>query len=133
MPNYKDTNNQIHFLDSAEYEHLLPTGCVEISDEEATAISNPPLTPKQIIAELESAVQTHLNAQAKTHGYDDIKSAALRAGYPGPFHSEGVAYATWMDACWAHCYQVLAAVQSGSRSIPTVAELIAELPVLALP
>lgn len=81
----------------------------------------------------ETAVQSHLNAAAKARGYDDIKSAALRAGYPGPFHAEGVVYATWMDACWAHCYQVLAAVQSGSRSIPTVAELIAELPVLVLP
>lgn len=90
-------------------------------------------TSEQVIADLESAVQSHLNIQAKTRGYDDIKSAALRAGYPGPFHAEGVAYATWMDSCWSHCYQVLAAVQSGSRAIPTAGELIAELPVLVLP
>ena len=39
MPNYKDSNNQLHFLDSSEHEYLLPAGCVEISDEEAEAIS----------------------------------------------------------------------------------------------
>lgn len=133
MPNYKEQNNQIHFLDSTEYEHLLPAGCTQITEEEAAAISNPPPTPEQIMVELESAVQSHLNNAARSRGYDDIKSAALRAGYPGPFHDEGVVYATWMDGCWAHCYQVLAAVQSGNRSIPTASELLAELPVLVLP
>lgn len=38
MPNYKDSNNKLHFLDSAEYEYKLPAGCVEISDAEAEAI-----------------------------------------------------------------------------------------------
>ena len=38
MPNYKDSNNKLHFLDSSEHEYLLPTGCVEISDEEAQVI-----------------------------------------------------------------------------------------------
>lgn len=93
----------------------------------------PVKTPEQIIAELETAVQEHLNASAKARGYDDIKSAAIRAGYPGPFHDEGIAYATWMDSCWAHCYQVMAAVQSGTRAIPTAEELVAELPLLVLP
>ena len=38
MQNYKDTNNQIHFLDSTEFEHLLPEGCVKITQAEAEAI-----------------------------------------------------------------------------------------------
>lgn len=38
MPNYKDTNNNLHFLDSSEHEYLLPAGYVEISEEEAEAI-----------------------------------------------------------------------------------------------
>ena len=37
--NYKDLENNLHFLDSAEFEHLLPTGCVQITDEEADSIS----------------------------------------------------------------------------------------------
>ena len=47
MKNYKDQNNQIHVLDSSEFESLLPAGCVEITQAEADAISNPPLTLAQ--------------------------------------------------------------------------------------
>ena len=35
---FKDTNNQIHVLDSTEFEHLLPAGCVKITQAEAEAI-----------------------------------------------------------------------------------------------
>lgn len=35
---YKDTNNELHFLDSAEFEYLLPADCIAITDEEAQAI-----------------------------------------------------------------------------------------------
>jgi hypothetical protein len=45
MPNYKDSNNQLHSLDSSEHEYLLPAGCVEISDDEAEAIRIAAITP----------------------------------------------------------------------------------------
>ena len=35
---YKDTTNTLHFLDSAEFEYLLPADCVAITDEEAKEI-----------------------------------------------------------------------------------------------
>ena len=35
---YKDTNNTLHFLDSAEFEYLLPADCTPITDEEAQVI-----------------------------------------------------------------------------------------------
>jgi hypothetical protein len=38
MPSYKDINNKLHHLDSAEFEHLLPYGCVAITDAEAESI-----------------------------------------------------------------------------------------------
>lgn len=91
-----------------------------------------PPTQAQIIAALEAAVQAHLDGTAKAKGYDDIKSAALRAAYPGPFHGEGEAFATWMDACWAACYAVESDVAAGKRPIPTADALIAELPALSL-
>jgi hypothetical protein len=75
-----------------------------------------------------NAIQRHLDAKAHANFYDDIKSAALRAGYPGPFHAEGVRYAQWMDACWAKGYDVLNAVENGTRPAPTLAQLINELP-----
>ena len=38
MPHYKDLNNSLHFLDSTEFEHMLPAGCVQITDEETDVI-----------------------------------------------------------------------------------------------
>lgn len=56
---YKDTNSTLHFLDSAEFEYLLPSACVAITDEEAHEIqvefeANQPvpveLTPQEKLA-----------------------------------------------------------------------------------
>jgi hypothetical protein len=41
---YKAPDNSVHFLDSADYEYLLPVGSVQITDEEAEAL-RPVYTP----------------------------------------------------------------------------------------
>ena len=38
MQYYKDTENNLHWLESTEFEYYLPRGCVPITDEEAEAI-----------------------------------------------------------------------------------------------
>jgi len=59
MSYFKDTNNTLHFLDSSEFEYLLPADCIAITDEEAQAIqaeieTNQPapveLTPQEKLA-----------------------------------------------------------------------------------
>jgi hypothetical protein len=47
---FKDTNNNLHFLDSDEFINLLPSDCVKITDEEAEAIrvSQLPIIDPQI-------------------------------------------------------------------------------------
>jgi hypothetical protein len=94
-----------------------------------------PATPtlEQRAAALLQAVEKRLNDAARAKGYDSILSAATRAGYPGPFHQEGVAFATWMDATYAACYELLAQVQAGEIPEPNEAELLAKLPALELP
>jgi hypothetical protein len=42
---YKAPDNTVHFLDSVEYEHLLPAGSVQITDAEAEAMRPKPLAP----------------------------------------------------------------------------------------
>ena len=93
----------------------------------------PTLTNEQLLNNLIDGVQNFLDSKAREKQYDDIKSAALRAAYPGPFQQEGIAYASWMDQCWYHCYQVKAEVENNTRSVPTLEELIAEFPTLVLP
>jgi hypothetical protein len=102
---------------------------------ELLPLPEPPAQPtlEDRIATLQSAVDAHLNAAARARRYDSIHTAALRAGYPGPFHVEGLAFATWMDAVYAKCYEVLAMFTAGEISEPSCAQLIALLPGLNFP
>lgn len=86
-------------------------------------------TPEQIVAGFVSAMEAHYDAVARGKNYDNRFTCALRAGYAGPFQSEGQAFAIWMDGCNALAYSVLAEVQAGTRAQPTVSEFIAMLPV----
>jgi hypothetical protein len=63
MPHYKDKNNKVHFLESAEHEHLLPAGCVKITDAEADAIQNPPLTIEEVRANKLAALAAYRYVQ----------------------------------------------------------------------
>lgn len=133
MPHYKDQNNKLYFLDSTEFAHLIPAGCVSITDAEAEVIRNPPETPEQAAARLERAVERHMDSVAQAKGYDDRKTCTLRAGYAGPWQAEGQAFGAWMDNCWAYCYQVQGGVIAGVRGLPTESELLTELPAMVWP
>lgn len=41
MPHFKDQSGGLHFLDDAAFAHILPDGCVEISDAEAAELQKP--------------------------------------------------------------------------------------------
>ncbi|MCG8991822.1 DUF4376 domain-containing protein [Laribacter hongkongensis] len=45
MSYYKDQDGRVHFLESADYEILLPTGCTQISDAEAAELLVPEPEP----------------------------------------------------------------------------------------
>lgn len=90
-------------------------------------------TPADIIADYERELDQHLDAAAQSRRYNDRFTFALRAGYPGPYHAEAVAFATWMDACNTQAYQLLHDVQAGTATLPTVEAFIAALPALVLP
>ena len=94
----------------------------------------PGLSIEQRAALLLSGVDEHLNAAARAKGYDDIRSAALRAALPAsPFHDEGVAFGNWMDQVYATCYQLMAQVQAGTLPEPDLEQLLQMLPALELP
>ena len=58
MPNYKNTNNNLYFLDDASFAYLLPTGCIPITAEEAESIrisQLPVIDPNEVaVAEAKS-------------------------------------------------------------------------------
>lgn len=100
---------------------------VDLTLDEIAAM--PQVTPEQIVAGFVSAMESHYDAVARVKNYDNRFTCALRAGYAGPFQSEGQAFAIWMDGCNALAYSVLAEVQASTRAQPTVSEFIAMLPV----
>ena len=97
-----------------------------------TAVVQAP-APALTAADFTSAVQSHLDATARTRNYDGILSACSYATSTNlPFSVEGQACVAWRDAVWLYCYQQLALVQAGTRTIPaTTAAFIAELPVIS--
>ena len=135
MKFYKDTENKLHVLDNVEFLHLLPEGCIEITEEDFAAMSAPPPpTTEQIIAGFTYAIQQRLDDFAKTRGYDNILSAATYAtSTVAKFATEGQYAVDARDATWAKCYEILAVVEAGTRPVPTLDELLAELPALTWP
>ena len=112
---------------------LVPLTPQELADAQArTAADN---TPDKIRDRLVVAVQTHLDATAAGHGYDNIYTACTYADEPAVplFQGEGQALRAWRSRAWAHCHQVMADVMAQQRTVPSAAELIAELPPLVMP
>ena len=77
--NYKDLENNLHSLDSTEFEHLLPVGCVQIADEEADSIRLSKVVPLTY-SELRAAAYPSFADQFDTifHGGLDAWKAEIQ-------------------------------------------------------
>lgn len=84
----------------------------------------------QLIKMFTNAIQNHLDMRAQEREYDDILSLASYAGDPDPkYNREGTSGKSWRSSCWRYLDTVRNDVLNGLRTIPTVEELISELPV----
>jgi len=87
-----------------------------------------------VVQRCDEALTAHLEATAKARRWDGRISLAVRAGYPNPWQQEAIAFGTWMDACNALAYQLMADVQAGRRPLPaSPKELIDLLPPMVWP
>ena len=130
---YADVQMQMFRDDVAE----LGGDIVEYEDLIALVESNikpvEPQTTEQIVEGFKSAIQNTLDEAARAKGYDDIISACSYAGYPNVFQAEAIAFGQWRATVWAYGYGELDKVIAGTRPVPTIAEILAELPSLVLP
>lgn len=84
----------------------------------------------QLQKQMTDAVQRALDAFAKTRGYDGIMSACSYSNSTdAQFKLEADYCIQLRDTTWRMGYAILAEVKAGNRPVPTVEELIAELPV----
>lgn len=86
------------------------------------------------LQDYKSAVQLFMDNKANSFGYDDIKSAVTYAEEPSvpKFQREGKSFRAWRSLCWAYCYEQYSKVQNKERTVPSVLELVLELPSFVL-
>lgn len=84
---------------------------------------------QEIIAKTyEREVENLLNNTAKEHRYDSIDTACSYASVINPFQEESKLFVTWRGNVWNYCYQIMNDVKEKKRTIPSLDELMAELP-----
>lgn len=129
-------------------ETKAPAGAVELTDEQYARLASGlyilqggdvvpvpvrALSPAEIIAQYTTALDTHIDAVARADKWDSRITCALRAGYPNQWQAKGIAFGVWMDACYTQAYQIMADVQAQTRTLPSIEEFIAEMPVMEWP
>jgi hypothetical protein len=81
-----------------------------------------------VLNELESTVEEHINNKAKELGYNNIDSIAKYMVEGNPFKDECVELSLWTASCWNTAFNIQQEVLSNSRGIPSKEELLLELP-----
>lgn len=83
------------------------------------------------ITEIQIAVQNLLDSKAREKLYDDAFAICSYANSTDEtFHSEANQFIAWRDQCWRKCYEILGLFQNGDIPMPTVGEVLRQLPTL---
>lgn len=82
-----------------------------------------------------TAAQDYLDKEAFARGYGDpdgknaiLSLCSYASGSDSKFGIEGRVGLAWREEVWAKCFEILAKVKSGERTIPTLDEFLEELP-----
>jgi len=99
----------------------------DVVSERPAAVTAP--TDADLRAAYLASLDAYLDTVAQSLGFDNRVTAALRAGYPGPFRQVGSAFAGWMDECYVAAEQLAGNIAAGRASVPaSVDEFIGRLP-----
>ena len=131
------------FYIGQKFEGLYPPECanwcnennakISLIDDTWTIVAIPVHIPteEEIQKMLTDGVQAYMDSKVQERGYDNIHTACSYANSTDEvFKAEGTACLAWRDSVWRKCYNILDEVKAGTRPIPTLEEVIAELPVL---
>ena len=98
---------------------------------EVVAIPEHIPTQEEIKQMFTDTIQKYLDTTAQERRYDNIFTAISYVNSTDEtFAREAQACLVWRDKVWRKCYDILDAVEAGEREIPTVEELIFELPTI---
>ena len=94
----------------------------------------PEMAEKQAMAPYKKAIDKYMNDFARTRDYDSMASAASYEGDIDPqFALEGDYCKGMRSQVYRAAWSIFGAVKTGLRPMPTVQELLDELPVLTWP
>lgn len=118
---------------SAMVKLAVKKGVITHDEYEAITAKQYGDTPEEVQAMLTAKVQKYLDTTAQKLGYDSCLSVCsyVDTGV-AKFDEEGDAFRKWRSEVWAKGYEIVAAVQAGTREIPAEEELFAELPKIEL-
>lgn len=86
------------------------------------------------IDDYRAAIEEHVDIVAAERDYSGAVSIATYVSSTNSeWATEAQAFIAWRDAVWAYAFTELAKVMGGQRAQPTVADFIAELPVMEWP
>lgn len=128
---FKGQFNEKDYIKCAEWCNETQLATIEDKGEYYEVVEIPVHvpTPEEIKQSLINGIQAYMNTTAQTKGYDDIFTAiSYENSEDEIFKAEGKACRVWRDKVWRACYNILDEVLAGAREIPTLEELIAELP-----
>jgi hypothetical protein len=100
------------------------------TDAEIQAIQNPPPSLDRLKFDRKVAVQTMLDTQARSMGYDTIAIAVSYAEEPAvpEFQQEGIELRAWRSLVWAAHNRIMADVDAGKCALPDEAGFLAAMP-----
>ena len=128
---YKENFDQNLYIKCAEWCNETQLATIKDNGDYYEVVEIPPYIPteEEIQATLTSSVQEHMDKTAQERHYDDIFTAISYVNSSDPvFAAEASALLIWRDKVWRECYSILDDVKAGRRPIPSVTELLAELP-----
>lgn len=100
-------------------------------EAEAVVACDPP--PPGVPA-YQQAIDAHVQATARSRGYNDANSCASYVADPNPaWAAEAAAFIAWRSAVYGAAFTALAAVQAGEMPPPSVEEFVASLPAMVWP
>lgn len=94
-------------------------------------VANEPPTMEEQRATYEFAVQSHLDATARTRGYDNTYTCLSYLDSTDEiWRRESHAFNAWRDSVWRKAHEILNAFMAGEIEQPTVDEVLAQLPTI---
>lgn len=134
MRYFKDDQGVVYAYDDDQIKGgIVSPGFVEMTPGELEEFLNPKLTDDQIAALYDLKLSELFQETAVSMGYESWQTCALRAYRSGPFEEEGTAFFKWMESCNVKGYEVLEAVKSGRRKLPSIEDFISEMPKFVRP